>query len=113
MNSYLHLLIERDFLVVAFSAIASFATIVTLGLPYMSADRLETRMKAVTVRRAELRQKQLEALAQGQRNKPAPHHIPVDSCSRWLTGSICASCWNHPACGRNSRRPAIVVRSLS
>jgi tight adherence protein C len=33
----------------------------------MSADRLETRMKAVTVRRAELRQKQLEALAQGQR----------------------------------------------
>ena len=67
MNPYLHLLIERDFLVIAFSAIASFATIVTLGLPFMSADRLETRMKAVTVRRAELRQKQLEALAQGQR----------------------------------------------
>lgn len=67
MNPYLHLFVERDFLVIAFSAIASFATIVTLGLPYMSTDRLETRMKAVTVRRAELRQKQLEALAQGQR----------------------------------------------
>ena len=63
MNPYLHLLIERDFLVIAFSAIASFATIVTLGMPYLSGDRLETRMKAVTVRRAELRQKQLEALA--------------------------------------------------
>ena len=68
MNPYLHLLIERDFLVVAFSAIACFATIVTLGMPFMSADRLQSRMKEVTVRRAELRQKQLEALAQGQRN---------------------------------------------
>jgi len=64
MNPYLHLLLERDFLVVAFSAIASFATIVTLGMPYVSGNRLETRMKAVTVRRAELRQKQLEALQQ-------------------------------------------------
>ena len=66
MNPYLHLLVERDFLVVAFSAIASFATIVTLGMPYVSGSQLETRMKAVTVRRAELRQKQLEALAQSK-----------------------------------------------
>jgi len=66
MNPYLHLLIERDFLVIAFSAVASFATIVTLGMPYMSGDRLDSRMKAVTVRRAELRQKQLDALAQSK-----------------------------------------------
>jgi tight adherence protein C len=66
MNPYLHLLLERDFLVIAFSAIASFATIVTLGMPYMSADRLNSRMKAVTVQRAELRKKQLEALAQSK-----------------------------------------------
>ena len=66
MSPYLHLLLEREFLVIAFAAIASFATIVTLGMPYMSGDRLETRMKAVTVRRAELRQKQLEALAQNK-----------------------------------------------
>ncbi len=64
MNPYLHLLLEREFLVVAFSAIAAFATVVTLGLPYLASDRLATRMKAVSSRREELRQKQFEALAQ-------------------------------------------------
>ncbi len=39
-----HLLLERDFLVTMFAAIAAFATIVTLGLPYMKTDALETRL---------------------------------------------------------------------
>jgi tight adherence protein C len=60
---YWHLLLERDFLVTAFSAIAAFATILTLGLPYMKADALESRMKAVSERRDELRQKQRDAFA--------------------------------------------------
>jgi len=64
---YWHLLLERDFLVTAFSAIAAFATILTLGLPYMKADALETRMKAVSERRDELRQKQRDAFAQAGR----------------------------------------------
>lgn len=61
---YLFLLLDREFLVIAFSAIAAFATIVTLGLPYMKSDALEGRMKAVAERREELRQKQREAFAQ-------------------------------------------------
>jgi tight adherence protein C len=65
MNPYLHLLLEREFLVVAFSAIAAFATVVTLGLPYLAADRLAARMKSVASRREQLRQRQFEALAQG------------------------------------------------
>ena len=64
---YWHLLLERDFLVTAFSAIAAFATILTLGLPYMKADALESRMKAVSERRDELRQKQRDAFAQAGR----------------------------------------------
>ena len=64
MNPYLHLLLEREFLVVAFSAIAAFATVITLGLPYLAGDRLAARMKAVSGRREELRQKQFEVLAQ-------------------------------------------------
>ena len=64
---YWHLLLERDFLVTAFSAIAAFATILTLGLPYMKADALEGRMKAVSERRDELRQKQRDAFAQAGR----------------------------------------------
>ena len=61
---YWHLLLERDFLVTAFSAIAAFATILTLGLPYMKSDQLDARMKAVSERRDELRQKQRDAFAQ-------------------------------------------------
>jgi tight adherence protein C len=60
---YFHLLLDPGFLVPAFSAIAAFATIVTLGLPYMKGDRLEGRMKAVAERREELRQRQREAFA--------------------------------------------------
>ncbi|HMI97943.1 MAG TPA: type II secretion system F family protein [Micropepsaceae bacterium] len=65
--SFFYLLLERDFLVIALSAIAAFATIVTLGLPYMKKDALEGRMKAVAERRDELRQKQREAFAQSGR----------------------------------------------
>src|SRR5258706_10594157 len=64
---YLHLLLEREFLVVALSFIASFATIVTLALPFMKNDALASRMKAVNERRDELRQKQREAFAQAGR----------------------------------------------
>ena len=67
MMSYLFLLLERQFLVTALAAIAAFATIVTLGMPFMASDRLSTRMKAVSERRAELRARQFEALSQGKR----------------------------------------------
>ena len=64
---YFHLLLEREFLIVALSFIASFATIITLALPYMKNDALQNRMKAVNERREELRQKQREAFAQAGR----------------------------------------------
>jgi tight adherence protein C len=67
---YFHLLLEREFLVIAFAGIATFATILTLGMPYMKRDVLGDRMKAVGERREELRLKQREALAQaGKRNQ--------------------------------------------
>src|SRR5882672_6930290 len=75
--SYFYLLLERDFLVIALSAIAAFATIVTLGLPYMKGDPLAGRMKAVAERREELRLKQREAFAQGNRGKGQLRSTPV------------------------------------
>jgi len=75
--SFLYLLLERDFLVIALSAIAAFATIVTLGLPYMKGDALEGRMKAVGERREELRQKQREAFAQAGRGRGQLRSTPV------------------------------------
>jgi tight adherence protein C len=64
---YFHLLLEREFLIVALSFIASFATIITLVLPLLKNDALSSRMKAVNERREELRQKQREAFAQAGR----------------------------------------------
>jgi tight adherence protein C len=64
---YLTLLLDREFLVSALSALAAFATIITLGLPYIRGNALETRMKGVAERREELRQKQRDALNQSGR----------------------------------------------
>jgi tight adherence protein C len=64
---YWRLLLEPTFLVTMFAAVAAFATILTLGLPFMQGSALETRMKAVSERREELRLKQREALAQNAR----------------------------------------------
>src|SRR5688500_16411708 len=57
-------LIQREFLITAFTAIAAFATILTFALPYVQGSTLEVRMKAVAERREELRQKQRDALQQ-------------------------------------------------
>lgn len=65
--SYIYLLLDRQFLVLALSGVATFATIITLGMPYLVGGKLENRMKAVAERREELRQKQREAMAQAGR----------------------------------------------
>ena len=57
-------LIQREFLITAFTAIAAFATVLTFALPYFQGSALEVRMKAVAERREELRQKQRDALQQ-------------------------------------------------
>lgn len=54
----LFLLIDQEFMVAALAAIASFATILTIGLPYMRGDRLASRLKSVANRREELKAKQ-------------------------------------------------------
>jgi tight adherence protein C len=64
---YLTLLLDQEFMVTALSAIAAFATIITLGLPYIKGNALEARMKGVAERREELRQKQRDAFAQNSR----------------------------------------------
>src|SRR6185295_5885531 len=60
----LEYLLQRDFLLAAGAAVAAFATIVTIGLPYLRRGQLDERMKAVAERREELRQKQREQFAQ-------------------------------------------------
>ena len=58
----LNLLFDREFVVTALAGIFAFATIVTLGLPLLDRQSLGTRMKSVSERREELRQKHHAAL---------------------------------------------------
>ena len=65
---------DAEFMLSLFVAIATFATILTIALPYMEGDKLNARLNAVANRRQELRAKQKAELAtsgKGQlRQKP-------------------------------------------
>jgi len=75
---YWALLLDREFLITAFTAIAAFATILTVALPFFQGGALEVRMKAVAQRREELRQKQREALAAaGRQGRGSLRSTPI------------------------------------
>jgi Flp pilus assembly protein TadC len=56
------LLFDPGFLATAGAAVFAFATIVTLGLPLLERDTLNKRLKSVSERREELRQRHKESL---------------------------------------------------
>ena len=59
----LNLLFDPTFVASAIAAILVFATVITLGLPLLERNKLGSRMKAVSERREELRQRHHAALA--------------------------------------------------
>jgi len=61
-------LVAPQTLVAVGTAIVTFATILTLARPYLASSSLETRLKAVSTRREELRRKSREALASKSSN---------------------------------------------
>ncbi|HKQ46171.1 MAG TPA: type II secretion system F family protein [Rhizomicrobium sp.] len=62
MNTIMNLLFDKTFLVTLFVSILAFATVVTLGVPYLERNGLEERLKTVARRREELRAKHHAAL---------------------------------------------------
>ncbi len=62
MLRIIDLLFDREFMVTVLTALATFATIVTLAYPLLAGDRLNARLKSVALRREELRRLQREAL---------------------------------------------------
>lgn len=62
MDTLMVLLFDRNFLITSLVAILSFATIVTLGIPYLEGKGLDDRLKTVARRREELRAKHHAAL---------------------------------------------------
>lgn len=63
MNALMTLLFDQSFLVTLAVGILSFATIVTLGIPYLEGNGLDDRLKTVARRREELRAKHHAALS--------------------------------------------------
>jgi tight adherence protein C len=62
MNTLMNLLFDKDFLVTLVVGIFAFATVLTLGVPYLEGGGLNERLKSVARRREELRAKHHAAL---------------------------------------------------
>jgi len=62
MNTVMNLLFDQTFLVTLFVGILAFATVLTLGIPYLEGNGLNDRLKSVAARREELRAKHHAAL---------------------------------------------------
>ncbi len=62
MNTVMTLLFDQTFLVTLFVGILAFATVLTLGIPYLEGNGLNDRLKSVAARREELRAKHHAAL---------------------------------------------------
>jgi len=62
MDHVMNLLFDKNFLITAFVGILAFATVVTLGVPYLERGGLDDRLKSVARRREELRAKHHAAL---------------------------------------------------
>jgi tight adherence protein C len=75
MMSYFNLLFDQEFVVSLLAALAAFATILTVAVPYLERDKLGSRLKAVAERREELRRVARESLA--QKGKGALRASPV------------------------------------
>ena len=54
---------DPKFLTMALAAVAGIATVLTLAMPLLSPDTLANRMKAVSVEREKIRQRERERLA--------------------------------------------------
>ena len=54
-------------LAMVFAAVAAVATVVTLAMPLLATDTLSKRMKSVALEREQLRQRERERLARGEK----------------------------------------------
>lgn len=69
MGGLIETIFSIEFIVTAISAVAAFATILSIGLPYVEGDRLQARMKAVSTEREAMRAKQREALGSKEKDR--------------------------------------------
>src|SRR6478736_3180715 len=54
MDTVMNLLFDKSFLAMLFVGILAFATVLTLGVPYLEGNGLQDRLKSVAARREKL-----------------------------------------------------------
>lgn len=86
-----NLLFDPKFVVTSIAAIFAFATIVTLGLPLLERNKLGTRMKAVSERREELRQRHHAALNKRNTLRSEPVNFMKQTVERLKLSNILES----------------------
>src|SRR5947209_12537902 len=82
---------DANFLAMLFSAVAAIATVLTLAMPLVATDTLSKRMKAVALEREQLRQRDRERLARGNKAalRPSPRQymqaiVDQFNLSKWV-----------------------------
>jgi tight adherence protein C len=65
VDAIIHKLHDTQFLIMMFTAIATFATVMTLAMPFIAKDNLNSRMKTMASERAALRARERERLNAG------------------------------------------------
>ena len=73
---------DPKFLTMALAAVAAIATVLTLAMPLLSTNALSSRMKAVSVEREKIRQRERERLARGEKEKVNLRQSPKQYMSR-------------------------------
>lgn len=68
MNEFVSVVMGPEFLVTLLAAVCAFATILTVGLPYLERDRVNQRMRVMAVERDKLRSARLQEMAIQERS---------------------------------------------
>jgi len=91
MDHVMALLFDKDFLVTMFVAIFAFATVVTLGVPYLERGGLEDRLKSVARRREELRARHHASLNKKASLRAEPVSYMKATLDRFKLGNVLES----------------------
>jgi len=91
MDHVMNLLFDKNFLITLFVGILAFATVVTLGVPYLERGGLDDRLKTVARRREELRARHHAALNKKTSLRAEPVSYMKATLDRFKLGNVLES----------------------
>ncbi|HWU54017.1 MAG TPA: type II secretion system F family protein [Rhizomicrobium sp.] len=91
MDHVMNLLFDKNFLITLFVGILAFATVVTLGVPYLERGGLDDRLKSVARRREELRARHHAALNKKPSLRAEPVSYMKATLDRFKLGNVLES----------------------